>query len=91
MTTLAGNGVARFRRRASMIEAIRLDGSEASLRAVMEISDASVAVCPDAIEVVTPFGRRRARVGQWVTRDTVTGALRVADHAAFLADHEIIG
>ena len=44
----------------------------------------------DGVDVPTPIGVRTVRKGQWVTRDAATDVVRVYDHGAFHAEHEVV-
>ena len=76
-----------FRRSASIVEAIHLDGTEAALMAVRSIPQMSAAMREGEIEVSTSCGRRIARRGSWITRDTTTRAIRLYDDGRVQATH----
>ena len=80
----------RFRRRASLVEAFRFDGSEAAFRAALAIPRSTVSKRAEGVDVPTSAGLRTVKNGQWVTRDTATDIIRVYDPGAFHADHEAI-
>ena len=80
----------RCRRRASLVEAFRFDGSEAAFQAALAIPRSTLARLADGGDVPTPVGVRTVRKGQWVTRDAATDVVRVYDHGAFHADHEVV-
>ena len=80
----------RFRRRASLVEAFRFDGSEASFRTALAIPRSTLSRLSDGVDVPTPIGVRTVRKGQWVTRDAATDVVRIYDHGAFHAEHEVV-
>ena len=80
----------RFRRRASLVEAFRFDGSEAAFNAALAIPRSTLSKRADGVDLPTPTGVRTVRNGQWVTRDAATDIVRVYDHGAFHADHELV-
>lgn len=79
-----------YRRSASLVEAVRLDGTEAAFAAVLAIPRTAPAARTDGVEITTSCGRRVARTGCWVTRDVVTRAVRLYDDADFQARHEAV-
>ncbi len=79
-----------FRRSASLVDAVQLDGTEAALTAVHAISRMEAVMRGGEIEVSTSAGRRIARRGNWVTRDVATRAVRVFEDGLFQAMHEAV-
>ena len=79
-----------FRRSASLVDAIHLDGSESALRAVLALPRAAPAMRAGELEVSTSGGRRVAARGSWITRDRATQAVRLYDERRFLATHEAV-
>ena len=79
-----------FRRSASLVEAVHLDGTEAALAAVLAIPRAAAAMRAGQVEVSTACGRRIARSGSWVTRDVATRAVRLYENDTFQAQHEAV-
>ncbi len=79
-----------FRRSASLVDAFQIDGTEASLTAMLAIPRLQTALGEGEIEVATSCGRRIARRGNWVTRDVATRAVRVFEDGPFQAMHEAV-
>ena len=79
-----------FRRSASIVDAIQLDGTEAALTAVRAFPRMRVAMREGEIELSTSAGRRIARRGSWITRDSTTRAIRLYDDGRFQATHEAV-
>lgn len=79
-----------FRRSASLVEAIHLDGTEASLAALLATPWTTAATRAGEVEVATSCGRRIARNGSWITRDIATRAVRLYEDGSFQAQHEAI-
>ena len=79
-----------FRRSASLVDAIQLDGTEATLNALLSIPRVAAAVRGNDIEVSTSCGRRVARKGSWITRDNATLSVRLYEDGLFQAKHEAI-
>ncbi len=79
-----------FRRSASIVEAIHLDGTEAALRAVAALPRAAAVSRAGELELATACGRRVARRGSWVTRDRATQSIRVFEDGRFQATHEAV-
>jgi hypothetical protein len=79
-----------FRRSASLVDAVQIDGTEAALRAVSAIPRLSPAMRGGEMEVSTSCGRRIARRGSWITRDTSTSAVRLYENGRFQAMHEAV-
>ena len=79
-----------FRRSASLVEAIRLDGTEAALRAAIALPRAAALARAGDLELATACGRRVARRGDWITRDVATQSIRLYDDGRFQATHEAV-
>lgn len=79
-----------FRKNSSFVQAVQLDGSEQAYRAILSMNAAAAGRRHDGLEVMTSVGRRILRQGQWLTRDEVTGALKVHDDSSFSASHEAV-
>lgn len=80
-----------FRRSASLVEAVHLDGTEASLAAVLAMPWTTMAATrAGEVEVATSCGRRIARHGSWITRDIATRAVRLYEDGSFQAQHEAV-
>ena len=62
-----------YRRASREVEAIRFDGSERAARDISVMKSAAATILRGEIEVVTTFGRKVIRAGQWITRDRATG------------------
>ena len=80
-----------FRRCASLVEAIQIDGSEAAFRAAVALPRAAASARFDELELTTCCGRRVAHRGDWITRDVVTQSIRLYDDRGFQAAHEAVG
>ncbi len=80
----------RFRRRASLVEAFRFDGSEAAFRAALAIPRSTLSKLAGGVDLPTSAGVCTVRKGQWVARDAATDVVRVYDHGAFHAEHELV-
>lgn len=79
-----------FRRCASLVDAIHLDGTDAALRAALALPRARPSARPGEVVVATASGRRVAGSGSWITRDIATQAVRLYDERAFEARHEAV-
>lgn len=79
-----------FRRSTRLVDAVRLDGSEAALRAVLSIPRAAPSMRAGELEISTACGRRVVRQGDWITRDTATKAVRLYGGDDFQATHEAV-
>ncbi|WP_237476856.1 hypothetical protein [Lichenibacterium dinghuense] len=79
-----------FRRSASLVEAIHLDGTEAATRAAAALPRAAARARAETLEVSTAYGRRVARRGDWITRDVATQSIRLYGDERFQATHEAV-
>ena len=79
-----------FRRSASIVEAIQIDGTEATLTAMLAIPRVLASMRNGEVEVSTSCGWRVARRGNWITHDSATRAIRLYEDGLFQATHEAV-